>query len=602
VFVAVCGGVFWFSRVPLGVWRYTSLDDIVAIARVVTLAILIYLFITFIITRLDEVHRSTLVINWMVLSVLMSLPRLVWRAHGDGILRNILLRPKLGSRIPILLIGVSDSADLFIRAIARDPNTPYHVLGLIGEDETATGLSIHGRPILGQLQELPQLLEQFAARGQMPQRLIITRTLQRDVIQDVVKVAEDANVSVARLPRLSEFKSGADKGVKIQPIAIDDLLGRTQKKLDCAAMQRQIAGRRVLVTGAGGSIGSELVRQVATLSPSHISLLDASETLLYQIDLELSEFHQSLSRSAILADVRDSARMRQVIAAENPSIVFHAAALKHVPLVESNRIEGVLTNTIGTRHVADACIHAGIEAMVLISTDKAVNPANTMGATKRLAEEYCQALNTTNSDIDKLGVAPTNDILARRRTHFVTVRFGNVLGSNGSVVPLFKRQLVAGGPLTITHPDMCRYFMTTREAVELVLQALDLALEERNEANGSIYVLDMGKPVKILDLAHQMIRLAGLKPEEDIRVKITGLRPGEKLSEELFHNAEALKPTVHPGLHLACPRHADLETVREHIDVLAEACMRLEMDKIDWFLKEFVPEFKVAATDEKNFG
>jgi O-antigen biosynthesis protein WbqV len=574
----------------------------IVIARVVTLAILVYLFITFIITRLDEVHRSTLVINWMVLSVLMSLPRLVCRVHGDGTLRNILIRPKLGSRIPIILIGVSDSADLFIREIARDPNALFHVLGLIGEDETETGLSMHGRPILGRLEELPQLLEQFAACGQMPQRLIVTRPLQREIIQEVVKVAEAANVSVARLPSLSEFKSGANKGIKIQPIAIEDLLGRTQKKLDHAAMQRQIVGRRVLVTGAGGSIGSELVRQIAALLPSHISLLDASETLLYQINLELSESHKDLSRSAILADVRDLTKIYQVMAEEKPSIVFHAAALKHVPLVEANRIEGVRTNTIGTRHVADACFHTGVEAMVLISTDKAVNPANTMGATKRLAEEYCQALNAANSDIENVGVAPKNGIKNRLGTRFVTVRFGNVLGSNGSVVPLFKRQLAAGGPLTITHPDMCRYFMTTREAVELVLQALDLAVEEPNEANGSIYVLEMGKPVKILDLAHQMIQLAGLKPEEDIRVKVTGLRPGEKLSEELFHSAELLRPTAHPGLRLACPRHADLETVREHIDVLTEACMRLEKDKVDWLLREFIPEFDVTATDKKSFG
>jgi FlaA1/EpsC-like NDP-sugar epimerase len=602
VFTLVCGIVFWFSRVPLGVWRYTSLDDIIIIAKVVTMATLFFLLATFIITRLDEFHRSTLVINWMVLSALMTAPRLAARLRADGTLRNLFVKSTFYSRTPILLVGVGDSADLFLREVTRDPNAQYQVLGLVSDDETQAGLSMHGRPILGMVEELPQLLERLAASDRPPQRLIITQTLQRDMMQELLKVAEAANISVARLRRLTEFKNGANSGLEIRPIAIDDLLGRTQKKLDHAAMRRQIEGRRVLITGAGGSIGSELVRQVAALFPSHIVLLDSSESHLYQIDIELHELRPDLSRSAILADVRDLSKLHQVMLVERPSLVFHAAALKHVPLVEANCIEGVLTNTIGTRNVANACRNAGVEAMVLISTDKAVNPSSMMGATKRLAEEYCQALNVAGIDVDHFGVVPKKSTTKRRNTRFFTVRFGNVLGSNGSVVPLFERQLAAGGPLTITHPDMCRYFMTIREAVELVLQALAIGIDESNDVRDSIYVLDMGKPMKIVDLAQQMIRLAGLIPGEDVQIKITGLRPGEKLSEELFHDAESLRPTMHPGLHLATPRHADLKTVNDHIDLLTQACRQLDKDKVDWLMREFVAEFRVSMDNSQIYG
>jgi O-antigen biosynthesis protein WbqV len=285
------------------------------------------------------------------------------------------------------------------------------------------------------------------------------------------------------------------------------------------------------------------------------------------------------------------------MAEERPSLVFHAAALKHVPLVETNKIEGVLTNTIGTRNIADACYHAGVEAMVLISTDKAVNPTSTMGATKRLAEVYCQALNGPKRDLQTLGVFTENDSGDRRCPRFITVRFGNVLGSSGSVVPLFKRQLAAGGPLTVTHPDMCRYFMTAREAVELVFQAMVLGLEQPDNDRGSIYVLDMGKPIKIMDLARQMIRLAGLKPGEDVEIKVTGMRPGEKLSEELFHNSESLKPTTHPGLRLAFPRYTDLETLRGYMDALAEACRQNQENQVIWVLQKSVPEFQTAEIE-----
>jgi O-antigen biosynthesis protein WbqV len=378
--------------------------------------------------------------------------------------------------------------------------------------------------------------------------------------------------------------------IALRPIAIEDLLNRPQVQLDHAGIARLIGGRRVLVTGAGGSIGAELARQVASLGPAEIALVDNSEYALWQIDLELSESFAAVKRQTILADVRDAPRVGTVFTAFAPELVFHAAALKHVPMVESNPLEGLLTNAYGTRVVADAARAAGALATVLISTDKAVNPTSLMGASKRLAEMYCQAL----------------DIAARaapgRQTRCVTVRFGNVLGSTGSVVPLFRRQLERGGPLTVTHPDMQRYFMTVREAVSLVLQASVAGLGESalpGAEDGGIFVLDMGKPVRILDLARQMIVLAGLKPERDVEIQFTGLRPGEKLFEELFHGREPPLQTGFAGLLMAVPRTSDAALVGRAIEEIAVLCRRGDHLAALAAVRHQVPEF-VAADEEKK--
>ena len=340
-------------------------------------------------------------------------------------------------------------------------------------------------------------------------------------------------------------------------------------------MARLVRGRRVLVTGAGGTIGSELARQVASLAPAALTLLDNGEYALWQIDLELGETHPTLVRHPVIADIRDERRLMTAFAAAQPELVFHAAALKHVPMVEANPAEGMLTNACGTRSVVDAAAAAGALATVLISTDKAVNPSSLMGASKRLAEMYCQSM----------------DEQARLSggMRCVTVRFGNVLGSTGSVVPLFRRQLARGGPLTVTHPDMQRYFMTVREAVGLVLQASVVGIEQ-GLPDGGIFVLDMGKPVKIVDLARQMIRLAGLRPDLDVPIRFTGLRPGEKLFEELFHGEEPPVPTGHPGLLMATPRTVQMSDVRRAIGDIAEACRAGDTDHALGVLNRYVPE------------
>ena len=356
-------------------------------------------------------------------------------------------------------------------------------------------------------------------------------------------------------------------------------------------MARLIQGRRVIVTGAGGTIGSELARQVATFGPEMLILLDNGEYALWQIDLELAETHPLLQRKTLIADIRDEARIRAVFEELRPELVFHAAALKHVPIVEANPLEGLLTNAAGTRHVAEAARAAGAMAMVLISTDKAVNPTSVMGASKRVAEMYCQAL----------------DVAARASAEpamrCVTVRFGNVLGSTGSVVPLFQRQLERGGPLTVTHPDMQRYFMTVREAVGLVLQASVLGVAQNTplggalpvNQDGGIFVLDMGKAVKIVDLARQMIRLAGLRPEIDVDIRFTGLRPGEKLYEELFHGKEPPVPTGYPGLLMATPRTADPAIVGRAIEEIAIACRGGQIRLALTLLGRLIPEFEHNA-------
>ncbi|MCA1941628.1 MAG: polysaccharide biosynthesis protein, partial [Caenispirillum bisanense] len=552
LFTALCGIAFWSHGMYRSIWRYASLRDLMTIGRAVTLAILVFLGIMFLWTRLEGLPRSALLINWFVLLFMLGAPRFLYRLMKDGLIG--VFAQDGNPRVPVLLIGAGDGADLFIRD-ARRENAPYRVVGMLSFKPGRVGRDIQGVRVLGSVDTLRETVEKLAARGDRPQRVILTRPpLERSQLKALFDACDSLGLGLARLPELSALKQGMADKLELRPIAIEDLLGRPQAVLDRPAMQALVEGRRVLVTGAGGSIGSELVRQVAALGPAELVLVENSEFALYTIDTEMRERHPALPVRPLIADVRDRRRIAEVFGAERPELVFHAAALKHVPMVEANPVEGVLTNVCGTRIVADACIAHGVELMVLISTDKAVNPTNVMGATKRIAERYCQ----------------TRDAAAGAGTQFVTVRFGNVLGSTGSVVPLFRRQLENGGPLTVTHPDMTRYFMTIREAVELVLQASAYGFRQP-EFRGRIFVLDMGEPVKIVDLARQMIRLAGLRPEEDVKIVFTGLRPGEKLFEEIFHGAEPPLPTGRQGILLAAVRGGDAAAVAEAVDALEAA-------------------------------
>jgi FlaA1/EpsC-like NDP-sugar epimerase len=581
-FTATAAMVFLWAGLYRGIWRYASLPDLWALFRAATLIILIFFPVMFVVTRLADMPRSLVAINWLLLMALLGGPRFAYRVFKDRGLDHVFETARYAP-VPILVIGAREGAHLFIRAIEHDQQRSYRVVGILGDSTARVGRDIGGVPILGTFDQIDAVVAGLTRRGNRPQRLIVCGdALARPVARKLLDFSADAGIPLARAPRLTDFRAAnEDEAQRIEPIAIEDLLGRPQTVLDRAGMRTLIAGRRVLITGAGGTIGGELARQIASYGPARVVLLDNGEYALYTIDQELKERFAEVPRHAIVADVRDRRRIDDVMTAERPELVFHAAALKHVPIVEANPVEGIVTNVLGTRNVAEACRAHGVGAMVMISTDKAVNPANVMGASKRLAESICQSLDLVEAK-------------RNRGTRYVTVRFGNVLGSTGSVVPLFQRQLAAGGPLTVTHPDIARFFMTVREAMELVLQASALASGD-GEARGKIFVLDMGEPVKIVDLATQMIRLAGKKPGEEVAISFVGLRPGEKLQEELFYASETLMATKVPGIRLAAPRAIDYAMLARSLDELAEHAREQREDRVMALLRNLVPEFGGAA-------
>jgi O-antigen biosynthesis protein WbqV len=576
LFTVICIGVFVYMRFYRGLWRYASLRDLVTIAQSVTLAILIFAVVLFAINRLENVPRSLFFINWMLLVFLLGGPRFLYRAVKDRTLKWE-LRLDETVKIPVLLIGANDNAEQFIRDMARDHGAPYEVVGIVDDDPSRKGRSIHGVMIFGAADILPTIVRKLTRKGKQPQKMILADDkASGSSVRSLPGVADELGIPLARLPKLSQFKAGVSEKPDIQPIAIEDLLGRPQNVLDRDAMRRLVEGKIVLVTGCGGTIGGELSRQIASYGPAKLVLVEMGEFNLYQIEREIRGTFPGLPLSALLCDVRNVAHIDAIFTQHRPQLVLHAAAIKHVPLSEQNIEEAVLTNVFGTRCIAQACAAHKVEAMVMISTDKAVNPTNVMGASKRLAESFCQALGQSQKD--------------EGQTKFITVRFGNVLGSTGSVVPLFQEQISKGGPITVTHPDVTRYFMTVREAVELVLQAAALgrAMAGRNEV---IFVLDMGQPVRIADLAMQMIRLTGLRPDEDIKIAYTGLRPGEKLYEELFHFSENAAKTDHASIFLASPRFVEMSGLHKSLDRLFSACCERNAAEALAVLKQLVPEF-----------
>ncbi|KAA0683399.1 nucleoside-diphosphate sugar epimerase/dehydratase [Roseomonas genomospecies 6] len=586
ILVLIAAVVFRLSGLYRGIWRYASVPDLAQLLRAVTMVVLCFVAVMFLLTRLEALPRSLPVILWFVQLVLLGGPRFAYRLLKDRRLGLHEREPGV-PRIPVLLLGVSDAAELFIRSLDQNAGAAYRVVGMLDDKGRRVGHAIRGVPVLGGPDDLPRVVEELAQRGDRPQRLIVAKgqaDVPGTVLRDLLEQAESLGLSMARLPSLTEFKSALGEGkIEVRPIALEDLLGRPQAVLDRGAIASLVTGRRVVVTGAGGTIGSELVRQIAALQPESLILVDAGEFNLYTIEMEVRERHPALTLQAVIADVRDRDRIFRLFQAQRPHMVFHAAALKHVPLVEANPAEGALTNIIGTRNVADAARAGGCQAMVLVSTDKAIRPTSVMGATKRFAECYCQALD----------MLPPRDG-GETATRYMTVRFGNVLGSSGSVVPLFTRQLAKGGPLTVTHPDMRRYFMTVREAVELVLQASAHGVA-RAEERGKVLVLDMGEPVKIVDLARQMIRLAGYRPGHDIKIEFTGLRPGEKLFEEILTSAEAPTRTSADGVFLASPRVIDYALINRALGEMETAARAGDTERVMTILSNIVPDFRAEA-------
>jgi FlaA1/EpsC-like NDP-sugar epimerase len=578
-------------RLSLQYWRFAGIGDLLEVAGASVLGAALFAAVSAVV-GLHFGNPAFPLVHAFTLLVLLGAPRVGYRRLRMRRAPRSLAEES--TDVPaILLIGGAADCDLFLRALAQDRRQPFRVAGLLALGARQTGRRIQGHAILGTVDDTEAVLARLQGEGRLPGLLVIaTPDLAGARLARLVEQADRVGIPVRRAPQPTSLDPATHPAaanrpsrMELKPIVIDDLLNRSQVPTDREGMARLVQGRRVIVTGAGGTIGSELARQVAALGPERLILLDNGEYALWQIDLELAERHPLVARQALIADIRDEARIRAVFETTRPELVFHAAALKHVPMVEANPLEGLLTNAAGSRHVADAARAVGARAMVLISTDKAVNPTSVMGASKRLAEMYCQGL-------DRAARA------AGQGMRCITVRFGNVLGSTGSVVPLFQRQLERGGPLTVTHPDMQRYFMTVREAVGLVLQASVLGAGDAvlpSGEEGGIFVLDMGAAVKIVDLARQMIRLAGLRPDEDVEIRFTGLRPGEKLFEELFHGKEPPVPTGHAGLLMAAPRAADPAIIGRAIEEIATACRGGQVRLALTLLGRLVPEFEHNA-------
>jgi len=517
---ATCFHVFGLYR---GMWRYASLPDLKRITTAVGLAALAVPVLVYMLQLVRPVPRSVLIMDPILLLLIMGGSRILYRAWKERRLYNLAAM----SGRPVFVLGAGDAAVTLIKELTR--STEWRVVGLLDDDARKTGLQLQGLRILGPLAEL----ERWSQELEVETAIVAMPGASHTQRRRAVDLCTAAGVKALTVPSMEDLVGGKVTISQIRRVELDDLLGRDPVELDLDGLHGWLDGRVVLGTGAGGSIGSELCRQLARFQPTRLVLLDHSEFALYQIQQEFLDRRASVPIVCAIGDVKSEERMRQVIDAQRPSIVFHAAAYKHVPLMEEeNAWEAVRNNAYGTLVVARAAQAAGVEKFVLVSTDKAVNPTNVMGATKRLAEMLCQALQQTDG------------------TRFVMVRFGNVLGSAGSVIPRFKEQIERGGPVTVTHPDITRYFMSIPEASQLVLQA---GLMGRG---GEIFVLDMGEPVKIVDLAQDMIRLSGFSTNE-VRIVFSGLRPGEKLFEELLADDEQTLPTPHPKLRIAKARPAE---------------------------------------------
>ncbi len=480
------------------------------------------------------------------------------------------VRPAADGVTPkLLVIGAGNAGENIVREIQRMPVEQYRVVGFLDDSPDKLGEQIHGLSVLGRIEDIQEVCEEYA----VDEILIAIPSATRDRLRGVIEMCQGANLRFKTVPALADIISGQASIKEIRDVDINDLLGRAPVKLDEDQIGKFIRDRVVVVTGAGGSIGAEMCRQIARFKPRRLALIEQSEPGLFPIDQELRRAFPDLDIVPYIADVTDRRRLDCLFEKERPSAVFHAAAHKHVPMMEANPGEATKNNIRGSRMVADAATACGCEKFVMISTDKAVNPTSIMGCTKRVAEMYVQGLD------------------ARSKTQFVTVRFGNVLGSSGSVIPVFREQIARGGPVTVTHPDMVRYFMTIPEASQLVLQAASMG------EGGEIFVLEMGEQVKILDLAREMITLSGFRPDVDIKVVFSGVRPGEKLFEELAIDGEDVARTAHPkiGIWKIIPPEWD-ELVRA-IDELVADADQLDRDQTRRRLKDIVPEFYLEPPD-----
>lgn len=535
--VVIQGLVAWHFGLYRGIWRFASLPDLWSIIRVTVLGALFITLALFVAIRLQDVPRSVLVLYPLMLVFLLGGPRLAYRLWKD---KSLILQHTGSERV--LIVGAGTGGEALARDMLRQG--AFLPVGFIDDDPKLANSHIHGIPVLGTVDDLLALTKEH----NIDLILIAVQRATGQAMQRIVEHCEETGKPVRTLPPVHELVSGKIGVRELRDVSIGDLLGREPVALDWPIIQSSLAGKNVLVSGGGGSIGSELCRQIARLGPSKLIIFERSEHALYELKRDLLRKFPAVDIRALLGDVCDSAFVEREMHRHHPQVVFHAAAYKHLPMLEDQIREAVRNNVLGTKVMVDAADTHGVEKFVMISTDKAVNPTSIMGLTKRCAELVCVHKNLES------------------RTRFVTVRFGNVLGSAGSVVPLFEEQIRTGGPVTVTHPEMTRYFMTIGEACELILQA------EAMGGGGDILVLDMGEPVKIAYLAEQMIRLSGKAPGEDVAIEFVGVRPGEKLHEELFYAEEALEPTRHIKILRARQVAMDWKTFASCIAAMKAAC------------------------------
>jgi FlaA1/EpsC-like NDP-sugar epimerase len=555
---------FWLFGLYRGVWRFSSLPDLMCISKVVLAGVFCIAFSFFLYNRMEDLPRSVLPIYFFLLLVFLSVPRFFYRFWKERVLKE-------GTGKKALIVGAGAAGEMLARDLQSDPNSGYSPVAFVDDDPRKRKRNIRGLRVVGDISTIPRFVE----RLELDVVLIAIPSANDKQMQRIVELCEACNVSFQTLPSVKELLSNTVTRGNLRNVSIEDILGREPIQLDWKKIQANLQGKKILVTGGGGSIGSELCKQLARVKPGKLIIFDQSEFNLYRVDAELSLAYPELDIRAVLGDVSDRVAVQRMLEGCRPDVIFHAAAYKHVPLLENQIREAVHNNVLGTKILAEQAIKAGIARFILISTDKAVNPTNVMGATKRAAEILCQNM----SDISQ--------------TSFTTVRFGNVLDSAGSVVPLFRNQIHTGGPVTVTHPEISRYFMTIPEACQLIMKA------ETIGKGGEVFVLDMGEPIKIQYLAEQMIRLSGKRPGEDIEIEFIGLRPGEKLHEELFHPHEQLIETGYKKLLLAKARSNDREIWAALIEALVRECVEGSEERILAKLKGLVPEFE-QITDKKK--
>ena len=566
--ISLQGLVLWATGLYKGLWRFASFPDLWNIARAAFFGtLLIFTCLTVLVGSAVQESLGAMLIYPGLLFLALGLPRMCYRIWKDS---RSPARMQVQGGQRVLVLGAGRSGALLERELRHRGG--FEVIGFLDDNPKLRGAQVHGIPVLGPISKLPRICREVEA----DLAIIAMPSATNQQMQNVVEICERSDIEFRTLPTLNDLGNRATRIDDLKRVVIDDLLGREPVSLEWDSIREGLAGKRVMITGGGGSIGSELCRLIARLNPIELIVVDNGEYALYRIDHELRSDFQDLVFTSVLGDICDPATVERVVGEYKPDMIFHAAAYKHLPILQTQVREAFRNNVIGTMRLADAAERHGVGTFVLISTDKAVNPANIMGATKRVAEMYCQSAGEQS------------------QTRFITVRFGNVLNSNGSVVPLFKEQIARGGPVTVTHPEISRYFMTISEASQLIMQAAVLG------SGGEIYVLDMGEPMKITYLAEQLIRLSGKEPGKDIQIVYTGLRPGEKLFEELFHEQEPYEQTAHEKIFLAHPRQADWDELSAALRTAEQAVKSYDTKTLQEVLYKLVPELGQTAQLEQR--